>query len=82
MFNKFDLSAQICHFCEESMIAQAALVLKVTFSPRFASIQSILDYVDFGENYEVILSIFSSSCWYTLSLGFFFVVFIFLYFDV
>ena len=42
------------------MIAHAALVLKDTFASRFASIQSILDSVDFLENYiyKVILAKF------------------------
>ena len=39
-------------FCENSMRAYPALVLKDTFTPRFLSIQSILDSVD----YEVILA--------------------------
>ena len=47
IFYKPDLSALICHFCEKLMIAHAALVLKFKFAPRFASIQSILDFVDF-----------------------------------
>ena len=38
------------------MIAHAALVLKDTFAPHFASIQSILDFVYFLEKYEVILT--------------------------
>ena len=59
------------------MIAHAALVLKDTFTPRFASIPANLDSVEFLENYEVILAKFSSSCVYMLSLSFFFVVFIF-----
>ena len=59
------------------MIADAALVLKDTFAPRFASIQAILDTVEFLENYEVILAEFSSSCCYMLSFSFFFFVFIF-----
>ena len=62
MFYKIDLSALVCHFCEKSMIAHAALVLKDKFAPRFASIQSILDYVEFWENYDVILAEFSSFC--------------------
>ena len=40
------------------MIAHAALVLKDTFAPRFASIQVIQDSVEFLENYEVILAKF------------------------
>ena len=59
------------------MTAHAALVLKETFAPRFASVQAMLDPVEFLENYEVILAKFSSSCCYMLSLSFFFVVFIF-----
>ena len=38
------------------MIAHAALLLKDTFTPRFASIQSILDSVDFYANNEEILA--------------------------
>ena len=72
LFYKITLSA-LCHFCEKSMITYAALVLKDTFAPRAASIQSILDSVDFLENYEVILAKFSSSCCYMLSFSFFFV---------
>ena len=77
MFYKIVLTVIICHFCEKSMIAHAALVLKDTFAPRFASIQAILDPVEFLENYEVILAKFSSSCCYMLSFSIFFVVFIF-----
>ena len=51
------------------MIAHAALVMKDTFAPRFASIQSVLDCVEFLENDEVILAKFSSSCIYMLSLS-------------
>ena len=50
------------------MIAHAALVLKDTFAPRFASIEAILDFVEFLENYEVILAKCSSSCCYMLFL--------------
>ena len=57
-------------------MALAALVLKDTLAPRFASMQSILDSVEFLENYEVILAKFSSSCCYALFFSFFFVVFI------
>ena len=32
-------SAHIRYFCENSMIAHSALVMKDTFAPRFASIQ-------------------------------------------
>ena len=56
MVYKIVLSAIICNFCEKSMIAHAALVLKDTFAPRFARIQAILDPVKFLENYEVILA--------------------------
>ena len=45
-----------------AMITHAALKLKDTFAPRFVSIQSVLDSVDFLEKYEVILAKFSSSC--------------------
>ena len=38
------------------MIAHAALVLKDAFAPQFASIQAILDSVDFLEIFEVILA--------------------------
>ena len=77
MFYKTVLSTLICHFCEKSMIAHAALILKYTFAPRFAGIQAILDSVEFLETNEVILSKFSSSCCYMLPFSFFFVVFIF-----
>ena len=43
IFYKIDLSTLICHFCEYSMIAHAALVLKDAFAAQFASIQAILD---------------------------------------
>ena len=43
------------------MIAHAALKLKDTFTPRFASTQLVLDSVEFLENYEVILAKFSDS---------------------
>ena len=76
-FRKLVQSAHVAYFCENSMIAYAPLVLKDTFAPRFASIQVILDPVEVLENYEVILAKFSSSCCYMLSLGIFFVVFIF-----
>ena len=33
MFYKIDPSALICYFCEKSLIAHAALVLKDTFAP-------------------------------------------------
>ena len=79
MLYKIDLSALICHFFEKSMIARAALVLKDAFAPLFASIHTILDSVEFLENFEVILANFSSSCFYVLSLSKFFVVFIFYY---
>ena len=42
-FCKLVQSAHIRYFYENSMIAHAALVLKDTFTPRFASMQSILD---------------------------------------
>ena len=79
MFYKIDQSALICHFSEKSMIARAALVLKDAFAPHFASIHTILDSVEFFENFEVILANFSSSCFHVLSLSKFFVVFIFYY---
>ena len=41
--NWFCNLANIRYFCEYSMIAHAALVMKYTFAPRFASIQWILD---------------------------------------
>ena len=50
------------------MIANAALVLKDTFTPRFTSIQSILDSLGFVLNYEIILAKFLSSCVYMLCL--------------
>ena len=77
MFYKIVLSTLICHFYEKSMIVFAALVLEDTFGARFASIQEILDSVEFLENYEVILALFTSSCYYMLSFSFFVVVFIF-----
>ena len=67
----------IRHFCENSIITHAAFALKDKFAPRFASIQSIFDSMEFLENYEVILAKFSSSCIYILSLSYFSVVFIF-----
>ena len=51
------------------MIAHAALVMKDTFAQRFASLQSVLDSVEFLENNEVILAKFSSSCIFMLSLS-------------
>ena len=59
----------IRYFCEISMIARAVLRLKDTFAPRFQSIQSDLDSVEFLKNYEVILAKFSSSCIYMSSLS-------------
>ena len=44
------------------MIAHSALVMKDAFAPRFASMQWILDSVEFLENSKVILAKFSSSC--------------------
>ena len=38
-FCKLAPSAHIRYFCENSMIAHAALVMKDTFAPRFESIQ-------------------------------------------
>ena len=58
MFYKLVPSAHIRYFCEISMIARAALKLKDTFAPRFSSIQSVLDSVEFLKNYEVILAKF------------------------
>ena len=58
-----DPSAHIHYFCENSMIAHAALELKDTFAPLFASKHSVL------ENSEVILAKFSSSCVYMLPLS-------------
>ena len=46
-------SAYIRYFCENSMIAHSAFVMKDTFAPRFASIQWILDcriFEKFGGN--------------------------------
>ena len=63
------INADIRYFCENSMIANAALKLKDTFAPRFVSTQSVLHSVKFWENYEVILAKFSSSCIYMLSLN-------------
>ena len=68
-FCKLAQSAHIRYFCENSMIAHPALVMKDTFAPRFASILWILDSVEFLENSEVILAKFSSSCVYMLSLS-------------
>ena len=48
--------AHIRYFCENSMMAHAALVLNDTSTPQFASIKSSLDCVDFLDNYEVILA--------------------------
>ena len=62
-------SAHIRYFCENSMIAHSALVMKDSFAPRFASIQWILDSVEFLENSEVILAKFSSPCVCMLSLS-------------
>ena len=67
MFYELVQSDHIRYFYENSMIAHAALKLRETFAPRFASIQSVLDSVEFLENYEVILAKFSSSCVYMLS---------------
>ena len=69
MFYKLVLSAHIRYFCEISMIARAALKLKDTFATRFASIQSVLDSVEFLKNYEVILAKLLSSCIYMSSLS-------------
>ena len=44
---------------ETLTMAAAALVLNDTFAPRFTSIHAFLD---FGENYDVILAKLSSSC--------------------
>ena len=65
----------IRYFCENSMIAHAALVIKDTFAQRFASIQWILDSVEFLENSEVILARYSRSCVFMLPLSLFVVVF-------
>ena len=67
--SKLAPSAHISYFCENSMIDHAALVVTDTFAPVFASIQWILDSVDFLENSEVILAKFSSSQVYMLSLS-------------
>ena len=50
MFYKIDLSALICRFCEKSMIAHAASVVKDAFTPQCTSKQAILDSVDFVKN--------------------------------
>ena len=68
-FCKLAPSAHIRYFCENSMIAHSSLVMKDTFAPRFASIQLILDSVEFLENSEVILAKISSSCIYMLSFS-------------
>ena len=47
MFCKFVLSTLLCYFCENSMIADTALVVKDAFAPRFSNIQAVLDSVDF-----------------------------------
>ena len=70
MLYKIVLSPLICHFCEKSMIAHAALILKDTFVHRFESIHEILDPVEFLENYEVMLAKFLSPCCYMLSFSF------------
>ena len=49
-FCKLTQSAHIRYFCEKSMIAHSALAMKDTFASRFASIQWILDSVEFLEN--------------------------------
>ena len=61
-------SAHIRYFCENSMIAHAALVMKDTFAPRFATYNEFWT-PGFFENSEVILAKFSSSCVYMLSLS-------------
>ena len=38
-FCKLAPSADMRYFCEKSMLAHSALVMKDTFAPRFASIQ-------------------------------------------
>ena len=68
-FCKLTPSALIRYFCENSMITYARLVLTDTFAPLFASIQWILDSMDFFENSEAILSKFSSSWVFILSLS-------------
>ena len=62
MFYKSFSKCPNLYFFEKSMIAHAALDKKDT--PRFASIQAILDSVEFLENYDVIMTKFSSSCCY------------------
>ena len=44
------------------MVAGTTLVLKDDFISPFTSIQAILNYVDFPENYEITLTKYSSSC--------------------
>ena len=73
-FCKLAPSARIRYFSENSMIAHSALVMKDTFAPSVASIQLIVDSIEFLENSEVILAKFSSSCVYMLSLSLFVVV--------
>ena len=73
-FCKLAPSAHIRYFCENSMIANSALVMKDTYAPRFASMKLILDSVEFLENSEVnylglILAKFSNSCVYMLSFS-------------
>ena len=68
-FNSLVQSAHIRYFCENAMKVHAALILKDTFIPRFASIHSILDSVEFLENYDVILVKISSSCVHILSFS-------------
>ena len=75
MVCKLAPSAHIRYVCENSMIAHSAFVMKDTFTPRFASIQWILDSVEFLKNSEVILAKFPSSCVYMLSFSWFVVVF-------
>ena len=69
-FCKLVLSAHIRYFCDNSMMAHAALILKDTFAPLFANIHSVLDSVKFLENFEVILAKFSSYSAYKLSLSY------------
>ena len=68
-FCKLAPSAHIRYFCENSMIAHSALVMKDTFAPRFASIQWTLDSVEFLKNSEVILAKFARPCVYMLSFS-------------
>ena len=69
-FCKLVKSANIRYFCEKSMNAHAALVLKIHLQPN-------LLWIFLLENYEAILAKFSSYCVNMLSLSYYVVVLIF-----